>query len=155
MIGSVTSKAQMQEELMIRCLLTTISLFLVGGCGVSPGKSDVDGFVPFAEDLRPLIGHWESDGQLALIVERDENRIAVRNPKNEVWRFEIENAKPESKSITFVQRSFLIDGSSHPFNGVPCNCKISPHPTDLNLLVYHLTSEYSNDIPPDTMRRAK
>lgn len=140
---------------MIRRLITMVVACLVCGCGVSRVNPNIDGFAPFAQDLQPLIGNWVSDGQLALIVEQEGDRIAIRNPVNEVWRLEVEDVRADAKSIKFVQRSFLIDGSTHPFNGVPCECKISAHTSDPDLLIYHMTSEHSKDIPPDILRRAK
>ena len=153
--GKLYVQTAFDGKTMIRRLLMMVVVCLVCGCGVSRVKPNIDGFVPFAQDLQPLIGKWESDGQLALIVEQDGNRIAIRNPENEVWRFEVEDVHVDANSIRFVQRSFLIDGSTHPFNGVPCECKISAHASDPDLLIYQLTSEHSKDIPPSTMRRAK
>lgn len=143
----------MRETLSKLQIALTAVLLLVGCNGRS--QPNIDGSVDYKTELAPLIGIWESEGATALIVERKGDKIIIRNPTNEVWRFEITDVAKVDQSIFFTQRSYLLDGSSHPFNGVACKCKISPKDGDPDALVYALTSEQSKDIPPDVLRRSK
>ena len=106
-------------------------------------------------DLATLIGIWESDGKTALIVEREGDMITIQEPKNEVWRVEFIDAQVVENAISFTRRSYLIDGSSHPFNGVPCECMISSQKGNSDAIVYALTTIHSKHIPPCVMQRAK
>lgn len=119
---------------------------LIGGSGCSPPTaSNVDASVSYATALEPMLGKWASGGELALIVERNGDQIFIRNPINDTWRFEVSEASTEGAKITFTQKSYLIDGTSHPFNGVPCNATIAPVIGVPNALKYTLTSEHMPD----------
>ncbi|QDT08233.1 hypothetical protein K239x_01680 [Planctomycetes bacterium K23_9] len=125
------------------------------GCGgdASPQTGNLDASVPYATVLDPLVGKWASDGELALIVDRDGDQIYIRNPINDTWRFEVSNASAQETTINFTQRSFLIDGTAHPFNGVPCDATIAPVVGNAEALTYTLTSEHLPDGESDVFTR--
>ena len=137
---------------------STLTLLLIAtltGCSndAPSTTANVDAPVPYATSLDPMLGKWASDGELALIVERDGNQIFVRNPINDTWRFEVSNPSAEGSTITFTQKSYLIDGTAHPFNGVPCNTTIAPVVGDPDALTYTLTSEHLPDGESDVFTR--
>ena len=122
---------------------TTTALVLIlalAGCSTGQLTVNVNGRVPFAPTLEFLIGEWTSDGELALIVERDGEDVVVRNPPNDTWRFEITDISTDGTRVMFTQRNFVSDGSDHPFNGIPCECTISTVPDDHDSLNFELTS---------------
>ena len=140
--------------------MKTASLILLiimtfAGCSGHSGSNsaNVDAFVPYDAELDPLVGEWASDGERALIVERVDDQIFVRNPINDTWRFEISNASAAGSKISFTQKSFLIDGTTHPFNGVPCDASISPVADDLDSLTYSMTSEHMPKGESDVLTR--
>lgn len=120
------------------------NIMMFAGCSGKSGSNstNVDASVPYAADLDPLVGKWASDGEHALTVERGDDQIFVRNPMNDTWRFEISNASAEGSTITFTLKSFLIDGTYHPFNGVPCDAIISPAADDVDSIMYSMKSEH-------------
>ena len=95
------------------------------------------------------------DELIEVIIEREGDTMTIQNPKNEVWRVEFTNAQVVENAISFTQRYYLIDGSSHPFNGVPCECLISSQKGNSDAKVYALRTEQSKHIPPSVMRRSK
>lgn len=124
--------------------LTLFAVAMAAGCSgdsVTPALN-VDASVPYATDLDPLVGKWASGGELALILDREGDRVFVRNPINDTWRFEISKISATGSAISFTQKSFLIDGTAHPFNAVPCDATISPVAGSLYSLTYTLASEH-------------
>ena len=45
-------------------------------------------------------------------------------PENDTWRMEISDAKVDGDTVAFVQKNFLHNGESHPFNGVACEITV-------------------------------
>ena len=135
--------------------IAVLLLSVFTGCSAdTPAVStNVDASIPYADRFAPLIGEWASEGELALIVERSGDEIFVRNPVNDTWRFEVSNPSTEGTSISFTQKSFLIDGTAHAFNGVPCDTIIAPVDGDPDGLAYTITSEHTPDGASDIMRR--
>jgi hypothetical protein len=135
--------------------IAAIVVLCLSGCSSDAPTVNVGSVVPYSESLQPLIGTWESEGEVALIVERDGDELKIRNPANDTWRFEVADATASGDTIRFVQRHYLISGEPHPFSGKKCNCTISPVPGDPDGLEYIMTTDEMPKGEAEIFRRSK
>jgi len=98
-------------------LCTMLSL----GCNSTNTQQGASSSVAATETTRRMVGQWGIDGEVALIIELDRDRVVVSSPDNDTWRMDILDAKIVNETIHFTQKNYLHDGESHPFNGVACN----------------------------------
>ncbi|MEM7475661.1 MAG: hypothetical protein AAF483_11780 [Planctomycetota bacterium] len=72
-------------------------------------------------------------------------------PENDTWRMDISDATVNGKSVAFVQKNFLHNGESHPFNGVACNTTVRL--IDAKTMEMAMTTVHSPDLEPELLTR--
>ncbi|MGJ8673869.1 hypothetical protein [Rubritalea sp.] len=94
--------------------------------------------------MHNLVGQWSSEGELALIIKLEDENLIFYNPPNDTWNYEISGVSQNEGVVRYTQKHYLKDGSSHPFNGVPCSTQMSVSTETPDTLTYSLSSP---DIP--------
>lgn len=139
----------------------TMPLFLAIATlvGCSPesatNTANVDASVPYAAILDSLVGKWDKDGELALIIERRHDRIFIRNPSSDEWRLEISETTADESSISYTLKSFRTDGTAGPLDGVPFKTKITQVAGDEDSLTYAFTQPYMPEGQSNTFTRTQ
>ena len=137
--------------------IVALAVCCVIGCN---GNSPTDNVgrvvaVPYSESLQPLVGTWESEGKVALIVEHEGSELTIQVPEKEYWRVELADATVSDDRVQYVQRNYLRRETDHPFSGLAINCTISPIPGDPDGLEIILTAEDPPQSESGIYRRAK
>ena len=105
-------------RLFIAIILTAVTVL---GCNTRPAAKSVISTVKATDATRQMIGRWGAGGDAAIIFTLQNDNVAISGPPNDTWRIEIHDATIVDDSIHFVQKSYLLNGDDHPFNGVACN----------------------------------
>ncbi len=105
-------------------LAAILSSLLLIGCGEGSNATPAASSVAATDVAKSMIGKWGVDGEVALIVTLQDDRVQISAPANDTWRMDIHNAEIVDDTIHFVQKNYLHNGDAHPFNGVACNSVI-------------------------------
>ncbi len=109
---------------MCRLFALTALLLPSVGCSGTDRTAPTSAGVPATDATSQMVGKWGSAGEVALIVSQADDRIVFATPENDTWRMEISDAKVDGDTVAFVQKNFLHNGESHPFNGVACEITV-------------------------------
>jgi len=118
-----------------------LMLALSAGCSTpTPRQSNLSSSVPLNDVTRPMLGQWEAKGNNILAIEEQDDRAVICYRENDTWLINVRNARVVSNVVRFVTEHYIRDGSSHPVDGVPCECVVEPINT--NQLKYGVISEH-------------
>ncbi len=117
-----------------------VCLSLIVGCTKAKPKANIPGRVPYVASLDALIGEWDSEGELALIVKRVGNELVVDNPQNDTVRVEISECSSTENSISFTQHHPMQDGSPNLFSDVACRCTIKTVEGNKDQMVFTISA---------------
>ncbi len=131
-------------RLMTLCLLAA-------GCSGTADTPAGTASVAATDETSEMVGKWGSEGEVALIVSRTEDRIVFSAPENDTWRMVISDAKLDGETVAFVQKNYLHSGESHPFNGVACQTAIRL--IDSDTMEMTMTTATSPDLEPELLSR--
>lgn len=118
------------------------------GCRGSQTQVGSTSTVAATNVTRAMVGHWSTDGDVALIITLDGESVVIAAPENIAWRMDISDATIVNDSIHFVQKNYLHNGEDHPFNGVACNSVarlVGDDKLEFGMTTVH-TPEFESDI---------
>ena len=98
-----------------------------------------------------MIGQWGYGGKVILIVSEIGSQVKFSAPDNDTWRTIISDAEIVDDTVRFIQKNYLLDGTTHAFNGVACNSIAKL--VDDNTLEFGLTSKDTPEFSPDLLKR--
>ncbi len=100
-----------------------------------------------------MLGEWEAEGSNVLAIRAEDDRAVIRYHENDTWLINVLDARVVSNEVRFVTKHYLRDGTSHPFNGVPCECVMEALNT--NQLKYGAISEHMSKYEFTVLNRAR
>lgn len=136
---------------MFRLAVVATCFLLLSGCDRTGDATPATASVPATDSLSRMVGKWGIGGEVCLIVSQTDDRISFSAPANETWRMDIRDAKVDGETVAFVQKNFLHNGESHPFNGVAC--QVTVRLIDSETMEMTLTTVDSPSLEPDLLSR--
>jgi len=100
----------------------------------------------------PMLGQWESEGNNVLVIEKQKEHAVIYYNENDTWLIHVLDAKIVGNTVTYTTEHYLRDGTSHPFNGVPCHTIMEM--LDDNRMKQSLTSEHQLNYESGVLERA-
>lgn len=128
-------------------------LLLLVGCATVPVQENAASFVPLSKITSLMLGQWMCEGSNVINLSQEDARVSICFRENDTWRIDISDARIVGSEIHFITKHYLRDGSSHPFNGTPCNTIIRTRDDDR--LEMGMSSEHSPEYDFDTLTRNK
>lgn len=107
--------------------------------------------VPATEVTEAMVGKWGNEGNVALVLSRENDRIILATPENKTWRMDISDARIDGALVRYIQKNVLHDGSEHPFNGVLCHTQIQL--IDAQTLEMSATTVHSPELRSERLKR--
>jgi hypothetical protein len=136
----------------MKYVLSLLTLSMLAGCATVPVQHNAASSVPLNDTTRPMLGQWLCGEHNVIHLIREDAQVRICFEKNDTWRIDISNAKIVGDEIHFITTHFLRDGSSHPFNGTPCNTIIRHHDDQLEL---GMSPEHSPEYDFDRLTKKK
>ena len=115
------------ERDIMKHIVSLLILALLAGCATVPIQQNIVSSVPLNKTTRQMLGNWLCGEHNVIQLIQDDAHVRIYFEKNDTWRIDISNVKLVGDEIHFITTHFLRDGSSHPFNGTPCNTIIRQH----------------------------
>ena len=122
-----------------------------GGKTIDDAVEEGVDFVASNELTQSMIGQWGYRDEVVLIVSEIASQVKFSVPENGTWRTFISDAEIVDDTVRFIQKSYLLDGTAHTFNGVACNSIAKL--VDDQTLEYGLTSKDSPEYSGDLLKR--
>jgi hypothetical protein len=137
----------------MKLTVSIVMLLLLVGCAAAPLQQNAEALVPLNEITRPMLGHWMSEGNTVLHLVQEDEQVRIFCQKNDTWCIDISNARIVGDEVHYITKSYVRDGSGHPFNGVAVNTIIRTRDDDR--LEKGVSSEHRPDYKFYTLTRNK
>ena len=102
-------------------------------------------FVQMTPEMEDMIGTWGTEEGPALIIKNHGDQLEICGAPNDTWRTEISDARVVGNSVFFIEKNYLHNGESHPFNGHRCDCVIEMEDV---YLTFKITNTEDPSLPP-------
>ncbi|MEM8671661.1 MAG: hypothetical protein AAGG48_29355 [Planctomycetota bacterium] len=136
---------------LLKVLLISSLISVSLGCSDSGPQEGLSSSVEATDLTRQMVGQWGSDGEVTLIIELIGDTVVFSAPENDTWRMDVLDARIVDQEVHFIQKNFLHDGSSHPFNGVACETTVKL--LDDDTLQLAMTTDSSPDLESEVLSR--
>ena len=136
---------------MLRLSVLLTICVLANGCSATSATTQTTTSVPATDATSQMVGKWGVEGEVSLIVSRADDQIVFSAPENDTWRIDISDARVDGESVAFVQKHFLHNGESHPFNGVACQTTVRLIDSDTMRMT--MTTIHSPEPEPELLSR--
>ncbi len=107
--------------------------------------------VPLNDLTQAMIGQWAHEGVVVLIVAEANGSVRLSVPENDTWCCVISVAEAVGETVCFTQKSYLLDGTDHSFNGYPCISRLKL--VDSNTLELAIKTDDSSKFEASTLQR--